>query len=582
MGVRRIRGGLLGSLSLLGATALLGLAPGCSEESSGSAENNVNTAKPHVAALSTYSASLGTPVDVIIANPPDATARKFELIFQGTFKRADGKDEKVTLSQPTARTEAGLIRWTSFGPFTNPFSAKDPDIGTFTGTVGVKVTQEDGTEVNDEDPLPISFEVKPSIIITELQPKEASCGAPAQRLIGGMGYKLKATTIGFKATSIEYAIKIPGTVPDVNGRPVMDVDSSGQPKYRTTNLVIDPTIPPSNESKQAFVLPPVPEAVPSYGVVFAVIAKDAEGKKIASTFGMKASRPIELSYDGRYELAQVYAPKPVSSCIPGGQSGRNVDYSEAQQETRTRSLQITLSKNWLKSDQNNWSTSDGKTVETSKSNTDGYSNTKETANSFSFTQNHSDTTGVSFTSSTGETVGVEGKVGFKPFGLGAEVGVRGEKRWDRSSTNSSSSTDGWSKTNTSTESNAATTSHSTATTDSTAVTKTDTKGGSQSEDKGGAEANSDHWEVSSSDTIQRGFSASVIAGTYGVFYRQLARYTQKAFVMVYDMCGEGQVVGDVTMQDYVWAPDLALSKTCPPLPQSNFPQAQCFLPPCDP
>jgi hypothetical protein len=259
-------------LASLGLISIATTAGGCSESSEEAAESNVNQKKPHVLALSTYSASLGTPVDVFITDAPSATAKKFEVTFEGTFKRADGKEEKVAMTQPATRTEAGAIRWTSFGPFSNPFSTKDPDIGVFTGKVGVKVTQQDGSEINDDSPLPVSFEVKPSIIITELQPVEADCGKPALRLIGQMSYKIKATTIGFKATSIEYAFKIPGTVPDVNGRPVLDVDSSGTPQMRTTQLVIDPSVPPAADQKKAFTLPPVPENIPSYGVVFAVIA----------------------------------------------------------------------------------------------------------------------------------------------------------------------------------------------------------------------------------------------------------------------------------------------------------------------
>ena len=74
----------------------------------------------------------------------------------------------------------------------------------------------------------------------------------------------------------------------------------------------------------------------------------------------------------------------------------------------------------------------------------------------------------------------------------------------------------------------------------------------------------------------------IIANTFGVFYRQRARYTYRAFVLEFNKCGQSEVIGDLTLQDYIWAPDLALSTTCPPLPQSNLPQPQCFVPPCGP
>jgi hypothetical protein len=563
----------------LGGLLAIATAGACSMGSSETSESDLTAGKAHLLALSTYSASLGTPIDAYIANPPDATARKFELVFDGTFTRSDGAEEKVTLAQAAIRTEAGAIRWTTFGPFANPFTPNDPDIGIFTGTIGLRVTLADGTETMDDSPLPVRFEVKPSILITELQPIEASCASPALRLIGSLGYKIRATTIGFKATSLELSFRIPGTVPDGNGRPVIDVDPQGKTRYRTTKLALDANAIAKREAKPAFDLPPVPANIPSYGVVFAAVATDDEGRQIASTFGMSAHRPIELFSDGRFQLAQLYAPKPVSACIPGGQQGRTVDYSEAKHEERARSLAITLSKHWLKSDQNNWSTSDGKTISKSTTNEDGYGNGKTTANSFSFSRNHADTTGVSFTASHGTTKGINGGISFGPFG---SAGGNMSSHNDQANTNNKESTNGSSQTSSSEQVESSYANHSTATTDANDVTKTDTKGGSTQQGTGGGDSDSNNWTVSSADTIQRGFSGRVIANTYGVLYRQLARYTAKAFVLVYDVCGAGQVVGDVTMQDYIWAPDLALSDACPPLPKTNFPDAQCSLPPCDP
>ncbi len=90
------------------------------------------------------------------------------------------------------------------------------------------------------------------------------------------------------------------------------------------------------------------------------------------------------------------------------------------------------------------------------------------------------------------------------------------------------------------------------------------------------------WSVTSAETIGTGFTGLVIADTYGVFYRQMARYVRESFLIEYDKCGDGIVVGEATLQDYVWAPDLAQAAVCPPVPPTNFPPAQCYMPPCDP
>jgi hypothetical protein len=570
------------------------MAAGCtSEDAAEQAPPSVAT--PHLLALSSYSASLGTPIDAFLANPPPASARSIELVFDGVFTHADGRVDPVTVTQPTNRTEAGAVRWTTFGPFKHPFVPKDPDVGVFTGKVGVKVTDAEGVATMDSSPVPVRFEVKPSIVITELQPTTADCGQPALRLIGAMSYKLKAKAIGFKPTSIEYSFMTPNVVPDAAGKPAMGVGQDGKAQYHTTSLthaVADTNTDATDavDGPDVMVLPPVPTDRPSYGVVISVVARDSAGRSITNTFGMTAHKPLEVFYDGRFQLAQIYAPTPVSACMPGGQQGRDVGYSESQTETRQRQVSITLSQGWVKSKENNWSTSDGKTVTRAPTQTDGYSKTHGTSNEFNFSENGSTSTGVGFTwsdarmNSSGWTEGLEVGVDFKAIAAKGKVDARQDTASTQVDGGSTSTTtnSGWSRGQSSSTMDQSTVSSSTATTDSTAVTNTNSQGGSAGEQQNGAQAAADSWTVSSSETIQRGFGGRVIANTYGVFYRQMARYTRRAFVLEYNKCGEADVVGDLTMQDYIWAPDLALSPQCPPLPESNFPKPQCYVPPCDP
>ncbi len=579
-------------LAYLAGSSVLALTGACASSSGDDAA--AGTPKPHVIALSTYGASLGTPVDAFLANPPAADASKIELVFDGTFTHPDGHVDNVHMAQQTSRMEAGAVRWGSFGPFANPFSAT-PDVGTFTGKVAAQVTMADGSVVTDDKPLPVSFEVKPSLVIEDLQPTTASCSKPALRLIGALGYRMKARAIGFQPKTISYAMTTPSIVPDPNGMPTLDIATDGTTNQRSTRVMHEFKGPSDIvDDKEGLVLPPVPDDQENYGVVFVVTATDDQGRQISSSFGMTAHKPLEVYYDGRYQLAQIYPAEPVSGCMPGGQQGRAVDYVEAKTETRSRTLSVTLSQSLVKTDENNWSTSDGKTVTNSKTTTNGFSQTHGTQNTLSFERNHSDTNGVSFnwSDSSAHTSGWEGggsaDVSFKPFGVGVDLGASGKVTGSNTNTHTTggstdhSSTDGWSQGQSNTTLDSSTTDHSEATTDSTAVSKTNTNGGSKSTAAGTDKAVSDQWTVSSSDTIQRGFGGMVVAGTQGVFYRQAARYTRRAFVLQYNKCGEADVVGDLTLQDYVWAPDLALSETCPPLPKSNFPAPQCYLPPCDP
>lgn len=573
-------------LSTLGA---LGALVGCGGAEAAHGETTATT--PHLLALSTYSASLGTPIDAFIENPPTSDVQSIEIVFEGTFTRASGGEERVAMSQRVVRTDGGAVRWTNFGPFGNPFTPTNPDVGTFRGKVGIRTTGADGVVTMDPNPLPMEFVVQPSIIVTELQPTTATCDKPALRLIGLMSYKMKAQALGFKAVSMEYAFKTPGITLDKEGAPTLETDAQGGPVFRTTTVTHQVSAGlDAIDGTEAITLPPVPPDRKQYGVIFALSARDEAGRTIHSTFGMTAHNPLEIFSNGAFQLAQIYPAEPVSSCTPGGQQGREVRYNESKSETRERRSTLTLSKSWLKSDENSWSTTDGKNVTVSKSTSDSFTRTHGTSNTFSFEKNGSTTNGVSFNWS--DTLGVGGKLGTSasvtvgiPEVADIGGGVNGEasldKSWTKSGSRSSSTTSGWSQGTSNTVSDSESTSTSTATTDSTSVSKSDTKGGSTSEQNGATQSSDTSWSVSSTDTISKDFSASVIANTYGVFYRQLARYTRTAYVLEYTKCGESEVVGNVTLQDYVWAPDLAIGDRCPPFPKSNFPEAQCLLSPCE-
>jgi hypothetical protein len=556
-----------------------GLAIGCAE-SSKDGQSDANT--PHLLALSAYSGSLGTPIEAFMSNPPPGDARKIELVFNGTFTQPNGTATPVSITQETTRTEAGAMRWTTLGPFSNPFLPNKPDIGVFSGKAGVRVTNADGSTTDDANPIPMNFEVRPSIVITDLQPTTATCAQPALRLIGNMSYKMKAETIGFNATHIDYSFTTPSMAADDLGKPVLDFNSDGKMITHETKLS-HPLVGNADAvaGSEALRLPPVPDNVNNYGVVFAVTASDDAGHSVTSVFGMTAHRPLEVYYDGRYELSQIYPATPVSGCMPGGQQGRSATYTESHAEQKSRTLSLTLSRSLTQSNENNWSTSDGKTVEHGTTNTDGYSHMHGTENSFTFSQEHSDSNGVSTNWSDGDSMGGSAGVGFDFF---ASVSASGN--YEHNSMNGGgsehSSNDGWSKGTSNSTLDQSTTDHQTATTDSTSVQTTNTKGGSQStQDQTGINQDNS-WTVQSTDTIDRNYQGTVIAGTWGTWYRQMVRFTRRAFVLEFNKCGQGDVMGDMTLQDYTWAPDLALGEKCPPFPQTNFPAPQCFTAPCDP
>src|SRR6478609_8488470 len=87
---------------MLSTLAGLGALVGCADGQP--ARQEPKATKPHLLALSTYSASLGTPVDAFIENPPTSDAQSIELVFDGTFVKQGGGEERVAMSQPVVRT----------------------------------------------------------------------------------------------------------------------------------------------------------------------------------------------------------------------------------------------------------------------------------------------------------------------------------------------------------------------------------------------------------------------------------------------------------------------------------------------
>ena len=80
-------------------------------------------------------------------------------------------------------------------------------------------------------------------------------------------------------------------------------------------------------------MPAVPNSNSSYIATLRVEAEDVEGNVIETSLPFRVVRPMEVKHYGKYELAEIYEPIPVSGCIVGS-IGNNVSYSESTTQTR--------------------------------------------------------------------------------------------------------------------------------------------------------------------------------------------------------------------------------------------------------
>jgi hypothetical protein len=284
-------------------------------------------------------------------------------------------------------------------------------------------------------------------------------------------------------------------------------------------------------------LPPVPEGMVSYSAIISIRARATDGATYQNAFAVAVHRPLEVFFDGSVEIAEVLAPVPVSGCIPGGQTGRNVEYGESQSETRSRDYNVSWNQSWLSSH----------TVSGSTQNTVGQNETNGVGFATNDGQNWNWSVG-------GEVSGSFGLSELVSFGasVNGSMGRGGSHNEERSSNRSTSI--------------------------NTETTTTETE--SVSRETSGGNGGSFAWQVSSSDSIARGFSGKVLPNKFGVFYRQTVRLLRRASIVAFNQCGAATVVGDVSFEDWAWSPDLALGDSCPPLPASNLPAASCVISPC--
>ena len=222
-----------------------------------------------------------------------------------------------------------ILTWRRVGPFTNPFT-NSATVGRFVGYV-TAVRQQRSGDWSSSEPRPFELDVEPSIIIESFQPIDADCTAPAARILAGHAYQMRVKVAGFAATKFIYEISeiratdgISTIIHDYEGQ-VVDSDGIGE--------------------REAVIFNPIADDTQFYVAGIRIIAEDADGRRIETALPVSVHRPIEVRYGGKYELAQVYEPEPVSGCQQGSLGG-TVSYSEQYTESRQQSVRMTVNRSW--------------------------------------------------------------------------------------------------------------------------------------------------------------------------------------------------------------------------------------------
>lgn len=590
------------------------------------------SAPPFATSLITPALAVGERFEMRAANAVTAEEGWVDVGFRGDFFPADASaGEAVDLTVPLRASEDGTIVWERFGGYRVPFGRGDRT-GTFVGTISVANRFFDGRRVGTAEgaPMGVRIDVRPSLVVLDFRAVGdtwvSDCKDPAPIALNGVPYGMRVRVAGAEATSVEWHVS-EGLLVD------------GQPTTETTRIR---AVPEGGESAIVMAFSAVPPHVDGYRMSVNVVAHTADGGRIEVAYPFMVRRPLEVYFTTPMQIAEIFEPEPVTGCIPGGPGGVEVSYSESHSETRTRAVQTSLSRGWEESygeehgvtwggtESVSASATESRTTTVSDARTEGGSVT--TTDMFSTTNGRSRTHAVDFSASatdsygwsiggesgwseqTGEThsnmwdVGGSAGVNLGVVSLGGEAskgyvngesatsGTSGGASWGASgqssrsasagvsdsTTTSSSSTEGrsrsvgahWGRTQTYAESTGFST--TLAWEQSRTYAEAETRSHSIGESLGSSI--SETLSVSTTQAESLETSATIGAGQMGAWYRQTTRLARRGTVVAYDLCGNGSEVGEVVLDDWTWAPDLAIGGQC--LPPSNFPQAECRLEPC--
>ena len=453
------------------------------------------------------------------------------ITFQGTYYRSDGQEEHVDFTiEPEVVNENEAV-WRKFGPYDVPFCASGDQTGTFWGKIqAFNVMKDTEEEIPQEGSLDIELQVMPSITVRMFQPTTADCRTRSDVVLDHIPYKLEVAAVGFTPTEYKYTLS-PGALMSPNPEDP-PFEEEIEILHSVTNRVDRLGI---NEHLN---FAPVPYGIYGYNSWIKIEARSTNGENLSYLMPLTVRHPLVARYAGKVEVAQIYDAVPVSGCIYGDETGRTVQYTETHEEVREREYGTTFTSGWEQS--------------YTESHTESYGEGGSEANRIGF----STTDGVSF--GWNMNTEVSGSVGIDSIakvGVSVGMGVSFEQSHSETVSGDQTVTSSWDWTQATTQSQTA----------------------SQSVEQSGTEI----MRVRSSDSESLNFSVDLLPMKYGVFYRQTTRLVRRVEVVAYDLCGNWTTVGTMYLSDYTWAPDLAMDDQCPPFPESNLSEGQCFISPCD-
>lgn len=322
----------------------------------------------------------GEDVTIMGQGFADKQIGQVRLTFEGIYQNTAGKTNQVKLEVVPAWKNQGQVVW-NFGP-NIPFSPEG-ETGVFRGVLKAKNVGYDGTEKVCPKAIGVEMQVLPSILVRQMRPLTAGCPAGITATTADSKFLFEFKAVGLKAGSKLAPLRFVYTFLKENfnfsgylsnqlatdpeslfpkSGPVSVVDDVHNGSISTLgtgvprNMYVYKGVPGNlsgivGGADNLFGMTYLKTAPTSsvtgnyasdyFDATMNVIAIDSSGQRAKRTVRLRVWAPVEIKYDGSAKPVRTFDPVPVSGCIPGGDIGRDVTYSEATSETRQREFTVT-------------------------------------------------------------------------------------------------------------------------------------------------------------------------------------------------------------------------------------------------
>ena len=323
----------------------------------GQGNNTPATTAPSLLMATPASLAVGDQLVVLGKDFLPKKQGQVDLLFRGAYTTDTYERQPVDLTVHAVVVNSGKLSWRLWPNIV--FHKNGDRLGRFSGTL-TAINNYTGGKALSSAPLPLTLTIMPSLI-PRIRAHNSSCAAPIVRLTREKtSISLGAEVVGLRAATKASPLLFTWSLPV--GPWSVQMKHQGADLVPTSGVVtvVDrvtsgttSTLTPGGKGSYQVRLGQsvyagvtitdlktgsVPETATSLPIKTYLEVSDAVGKRALLAITLEARRKADVFYAGKIRLREHFAPIRVTDCIPGGDIGRQLTYSEDKSESRARSL----------------------------------------------------------------------------------------------------------------------------------------------------------------------------------------------------------------------------------------------------